>query len=286
MTPHDAANAGDWEQRFTEARAEAAVGAPKFFLSLGLAGSGYRALPMLLLPLLAQVADPKLLEIGLGRCEVEMNLRGRIKSFRGIPGASLQVWRALVPKVEMWVGEYDAACLERTRRAGRLFGAKGMTGDQSNHTDVERWARTSGGNFTVIIDDGGHSNKMILTSFDVLWPTIVPGGLYLIEDLRLTRTAGFEDTNGKKVFSDVLQYWLDVMLTGPEMYAHTGDVDAGANESLTSEEKSGREQTRHAVGSDDDSAWAMAAERGLMRARARRFPPPPADLDFIFCESG
>ena len=36
---------------------------------------------------------------------------------------------------------------------------------------------------SVIVDDGGHRNYMILNAFWSLWPIVSPGGLYFIEDL-------------------------------------------------------------------------------------------------------
>ena len=35
----------------------------------------------------------------------------------------------------------------------------------------------------VVIDDGSHVNTLTLTSFEMLWPHIRPGGIYIIEDL-------------------------------------------------------------------------------------------------------
>ena len=41
--------------------------------------------------------------------------------------------------------------------------------------------------FDVIIDDGGHTNCQIWTSFQKLWPTVKPGGLYFIEDMQVAK---------------------------------------------------------------------------------------------------
>lgn len=89
-------------------------------------------------------------------------------------------------------------------------------GDQGNRTTLNHWAAQTGGGFHAIVDDGGHKNSQILTSFEVLWPTLKPGGIYLIEDLSVGRTAGFEDTNGKFVMTEVIAHWIDqlVLLQG------------------------------------------------------------------------
>lgn len=40
-----------------------------------------------------------------------------------------------------------------------------------------------GGYFDIILDDGGHTMKQQLVSFDVLFPAVKSGGVYIIEDL-------------------------------------------------------------------------------------------------------
>ena len=44
------------------------------------------------------------------------------------------------------------------------------------------WWQT-GGNFTVIIDDGSHLPSHQLLSLETLWPSLAPGGLYIVEDV-------------------------------------------------------------------------------------------------------
>ena len=39
------------------------------------------------------------------------------------------------------------------------------------------------GPFDIIIDDGSHFQEHIFTSFNILWPFLNPGGIYVIEDL-------------------------------------------------------------------------------------------------------
>ena len=58
-----------------------------------------------------------------------------------------------------------------------------LVGDQGDPAVLDEWIETSGGDFDIIIDDGGHSNCQIWTSFEKLWPTVKPGGLYFIEGM-------------------------------------------------------------------------------------------------------
>merc|ERR1712029_878213 len=41
----------------------------------------------------------------------------------------------------------------------------------------------TGGNFDIIIDDGSHVPNHQLVSFETLWPSIKPGGMYIVEDI-------------------------------------------------------------------------------------------------------
>jgi len=58
-----------------------------------------------------------------------------------------------------------------------------MAGDQAKPEFWTAFIEKNGGSFDVIVDDGGHYDYQIITSFTCLWPHIVPGGLYCIEDL-------------------------------------------------------------------------------------------------------
>ena len=59
-------------------------------------------------------------------------------------------------------------------------GVNVVTGDQGNIEVLERWVKESGGNFDVVVDDGGHKNSQIYNTFNVLWDEVNPGGFYFI----------------------------------------------------------------------------------------------------------
>lgn len=50
-------------------------------------------------------------------------------------------------------------------------------------------------NFEMIVDDGGHENQQILTSFHYLWSVVAPNGIYVIEDMA-GGAYGFYDSQG------------------------------------------------------------------------------------------
>ena len=54
--------------------------------------------------------------------------------------------------------------------------------------------------------------SQIATSFEVLWPHVVPGGLYFIEDLQLGRHRGWDDTAAKATMADVIHDWNEQLI--------------------------------------------------------------------------
>jgi hypothetical protein len=55
--------------------------------------------------------------------------------------------------------------------------------DQSDAVGWACYLAYSGRDFTIICDDGSHVAKDMIVTFDCLWPTLVPGGYYILEDL-------------------------------------------------------------------------------------------------------
>lgn len=141
----------------------------------------------------------KMFEIGLG-CGMGYG-----------PGASVMFWKSLFPNVTLWEADYNAACVVDSKAKGFLEGIKVVTGDQGNPSIVQGWVNKTGGHFDVVIDDGGHANKQIRTSFEVLWPHVKAGGLYFLEDLQVGREGGWAD--GGVVISDMVQAWVEQLLT-------------------------------------------------------------------------
>jgi hypothetical protein len=113
----------------------------------------------------------RLLEIGLG-CSMTYG-----------PGASIPVWREYfkqgVGGVEIHVFEIERACAEQWHHT------KGTDvimhyGDQSSVEDLKQ---LFGLDFDIIVDDGGHSWEMQITSFQSLFPNALKStGIYFLED--------------------------------------------------------------------------------------------------------
>lgn len=102
-----------------------------------------------------------------------------------------------------------------------------VTGDQGDFAVLRRWAEEIGGELDVIIDDGGHKNSQIGHSFDVLWPLVRNGGVYVIEDLQVGRfksyggeKINYEDTKGRGVMADKIKDWIEQLVTIPRVFKH------------------------------------------------------------------
>lgn len=147
-----------------------------------------------------EVKNFKMLEIGLG-CNMVYG-----------PGASVKIWSHFFPRAELWEAEFDAKCVAELQQMDSLpSNMRVVVGSQSNVSTLQRWIQETGGGFDVVIDDGGHTNMMIKTSFDHLWPHVKPGGVYFIEDLAVGRLPAYKDSNDA-VMSDVIQDWIEQLL--------------------------------------------------------------------------
>lgn len=104
------------------------------------------------------------------------------------PGASLKLWRALLPCSNISFIEYNAECANNykaeveTEGGGRLY--IGSQDDPKLLAQIAADAQAAGG-FDMIVDDGSHGPSHIFATLTALWPTIKPGGVYIVEDLGL-----------------------------------------------------------------------------------------------------
>lgn len=163
-----------------------------------------------LMPLATSPNPVKMLEIGLG-CDMHYE-----------PGASATLWPKLLPNAEIWMAEYDADCVAESEKRKMLPpNLHTLTGDQADPAVTRGWVEKSGGHFDVIIDDGGHSNWQIRSTFNVLWPALKPGGLYFVEDMHPGRATGWPQTTPKDreaVWSDIIQAWIEQLTIEPSSW--------------------------------------------------------------------
>jgi len=141
----------------------------------------------------------KMLEIGLG-CDMNYG-----------PGASYYTWLEYFTNVDLYYIEYDAACANKW--AHLTTGATIYAGDQSDISFLQHFLSETGGQFDVIIDDGGHTMDQQKVSLWALWDAVKPGGVYFVEDLATSyqrKYGGGLDTVGKGgTFMEDLKGMLD-----------------------------------------------------------------------------
>lgn len=92
-------------------------------------------------------------------------------------GASIRMWKEYFPKANIIAIDIDPRCKKYEEDRINVH-----IGDQ---TDIKflNELYNQYKHFEIILDDGGHSYKQQIVSFETLFPHLTPGGLYFIEDL-------------------------------------------------------------------------------------------------------
>jgi demethylmacrocin O-methyltransferase len=108
----------------------------------------------------------KLLEIGVGGYEDPLT-----------GGESLRMWKQYFPIGKIVALDiFDKSTLQENR-------IKIYQGSQIDPEILSRIAAENG-EFDIIIDDGSHINSHIITTFQLLFPKLKEGGIYVIEDIQ------------------------------------------------------------------------------------------------------
>lgn len=112
----------------------------------------------------------------------------------------------------IWAAEFDAKCVEASLEKRLFKDFTVLVGDQSNKSELLSWISQSKGDFKIVIDDGGHKNKQIQTSFDTLFHEMLsPGGYYFIEDLHVGRRSQKRE-NFPFAFVDRIKSWIHQLI--------------------------------------------------------------------------
>lgn len=93
-------------------------------------------------------------------------------------GNSVKLWESYFPNAELHFIDIDDSFI-------KYYSSRSLYHyvDQENFAEMDQLASSLGGNFDVIIDDGGHTMNQQIVSFQALFPYVNSGGLYIIEDL-------------------------------------------------------------------------------------------------------
>jgi glycosyltransferase involved in cell wall biosynthesis len=135
--------------------------------------------------------------------------RVRILEFGIYEGASLLLWRAAFPRAKVFGVDIrpEAGMLARG-----LSGIEILTGSQSDAAFLEKQVAPCGP-FHIVIDDASHRAKDQIAGFKSLWPHVVPGGFYIVEDLYVDykyRTPGVSSIEFLKGLVDDIYNSMDV----------------------------------------------------------------------------
>ena len=114
-----------------------------------------------------------------------------VKKFRHCPinlleigvksGQSLKMWAQYFPKAKVYGLDIDPACSKYS--GGRVQVVVGSQTDDKVLSSLAGAKSVHGVGFHVVVDDGSHVVKHIIKSFEYLFRFVVPGGIYVIEDL-------------------------------------------------------------------------------------------------------
>jgi cephalosporin hydroxylase len=92
-------------------------------------------------------------------------------------GGSLEMWERYFPNAQIFgVDIVDKSSLNRAR-------VKTLVADQSRRDQLQKVVDASGGNYDILMDDGGHAMDQQQVSLGFLFKFVKPGGYYVLEDV-------------------------------------------------------------------------------------------------------
>lgn len=109
---------------------------------------------------------------------LKLNRSIRLLEIGVASGASIQVWNDYFYKPQIFGIDIDPMTKKYESENCKIY-----IGDQANQEFLQEVIRQTSGKWDIVIDDGGHLMHQQQISYEVLWPHIVPGGMYVIEDL-------------------------------------------------------------------------------------------------------
>jgi len=151
-------------------------------------------------PLFAPIRDEPLtlLELGWG----EYDPRTKDHSSPDVGGRSARAWSDYFEKAEIHVVEITPKVFADAASYPRVHLWQGSQADEDFLEHLHRHT----GDFDVIVDDASHVSSLTIRSFEILWPFLKPGGVYVVEDLH----SSYHDYyfGGDEACRDPARHWM------------------------------------------------------------------------------
>jgi cephalosporin hydroxylase len=122
-------------------------------------------------------------------------------------GGSLQMWKKYFGRKARIVGvDINPACAAFTEPRIEV-----VIGDQEDRKFL-RALRKKVGPIDVVIEDGGHTMPQQINTFEVLWPAMRDGGVFLLEDLHTSYWPHYDGGRGREgTFIEYAKNLIDQM---------------------------------------------------------------------------
>ena len=132
------------------------------------------------------------------------NKKVTILEFGVFHGGSLQMWKKYFGKKARIIGvDINPKCKDLTEKQIEIY-----IGDQENRAFLRKLAKEIG-EVDIVIEDGGHTMKQQINTFEEIYPIVKKGGIFLIEDLHTSYWA--EYGGGYKKKDSFIEYSKDLI---------------------------------------------------------------------------
>lgn len=123
-------------------------------------------------------------------------------------GASHKIWKCFFDSAEVYgIDIRQKPWVER-------LGIHTYIANQANREDLQKFVNLSGGNFDVIVDDGGHYMDYQQVSLGFLFEHLAPGGIFIIEDVHTSIPAYYEGFGKDETLSNTtLNVFLEYLMS-------------------------------------------------------------------------
>jgi len=123
-------------------------------------------------------------------------------------GGSLRMWKYFFPKSHIYsIDIYDKKKVQEHRIT--IF-----QGSQDDPVFLKRVVDSMAGGVDIIIDDGSHINQHVIKSFEILFPLLKDGGLYVVEDTQTSYWPTFGGNSKDLAHSNTMMNYFKKLVDG------------------------------------------------------------------------